>query len=94
VIEEESANRHMRRKTYSAYSAFSALLFETSKSTGKSAPLRGGRNSGTGRLLHSHRGGVLPAWLATAFGILTVPVVNFHMCIQSEHSASEKNNLR
>ena len=32
--------------TYSAYSAFSAFLFDTSKSTGKSAPLRGGRNSG------------------------------------------------
>jgi len=41
------------KETYSAYSAFSALLFETSKSTGKSAPLRGGRNSGTGHLTHS-----------------------------------------
>jgi len=35
-----------------------------------------------------HRSSALPAWLAIAVATLTVPVVNFHMCMQSEHPAS------
>ena len=35
-----------------------------------------------------HRSSALPAWLAIAVATLTVPVVNFHMCMQSKHPAS------